>query len=559
MLEEQNIEQQTYTAVPASPAEAETLQREWLSRAKRNKANDVLQYARIHGEKLHDTNVRQIQKDIQAVLKDLNAVVPAGKFYHFGSHHRSDADPVYLALAPFLQTTGHARRRLDKIALEYVCDEAKLRARARVEVEPRRRKLLDQAKAERTAGLARLRQSKTNQLAGTPPLNRRKTPKARIVPIPLNSLNATARNYVQSVKAWAYQQAARRTTKDRVSDPPQPPIRYDPDTLLSFCQADTRSVTQIPDHLTLISLGQRADTAIANLAQTELERARQNATETAWSTAMALAEETRQFLTAPSGHEYLMEHATSQNRYDMEVLTDLAQRMNGTPELPEALALVLQGQAGNQARRQAVQDGETKRRDDEDDYEVTQLGLTRAERIDRRNSHGYQGPPLDWDFETIQQAWMESEAPGRMPRHWYREIPGFTTPGLAQAISEEQRLQQIYQAASDRYDLVVQQKRTKGTLSTRRKHARLALADLLQAIPNTDRAFRSAGVSKPPEPPYTLVDSSTTKKNDLAGQMPLPISGVNIIEKSGSKTHRRTPPSRKPAGPKPTDFMTPFI
>ena len=160
MLEEQNIEQQPYTAVPASPAEAEALQREWLSRARRNKATDVLQYARLHGEKLHDTNVRQIQRDIETVLKDLDAVVPPRKFYHFGSHHRSDADPVYLALAPFLQTTGKARRRLERIALEYVCDEAKLRERAKADAEPRRGKLLDQAKAERTAGLAALRQSK---------------------------------------------------------------------------------------------------------------------------------------------------------------------------------------------------------------------------------------------------------------------------------------------------------------------------------------------------------------------------------------------------------------
>ena len=559
MPEEQTTSEQPYIAAPANPATAETLQREWLSRAKRNKAPDILEYARRHGEKLHDVNLRHIQKDIETVLRNLDAEVAPKELYHFGSRHRSDADPVYLALAPFLQTTGRARRRLERIALEYVCDEAKLRARATAEPKPRREKLLQQAKAQRADGMQRLRQSKANQLAGTPPLNRRSPPKPRVIPIPLKTLNATAQDYVRSVKNWAYYQVAQRTTKQQGSNPPQPPIRYDPETLLSFCQADTKSITELPKLLTLISLSDQADTAIAEMAALELEQALQQATETGWRTAMALAEETRQSLTAPSGDQYLIENATSQNRYDVEILTELAQRMNGTPELPEVLSLVLLGTVGDQARQQAVQHGESQRRQDEEDYEVIQLGLTPAERADRRNSHGYDGPPLDWNFEDLQQAWQRSGTPGRMPRHWYRAVPGLTTENLALAITEEQRLQYIHQAASDRYDLGVQEKRTKGTLSTRRKAARLALAELLKAIPITDREFRSAGIPNPPEPAYTLADNAAPKQKQPAGQMPMPLAGVNIIEKSGSKTHRRSQPPRKSTGPKPTEFMTPFI
>ena len=543
-----------YNAPRASSTQAEQLQRNWLEKAKRNKAPDILEYARQQGERLHDEIIRKTARQLDPIIIKPDDPNPLKELYHFGAEHRSDSNPVWLALAGFIQTTGPHRSRLEHIAMEYLCDEHRLRQRAERETGTAKHDLLHQAQNERLKGINLLHKSRANQNSGIT-LHSRKMPHSNAaVPISLKRLNQLADRYHKDLQQWASQQASSKRRRKAVPAP-RPAIQFDQKTLLEYCRQSDPETKSLPQALRPLTLDTDSETRLQEEAHAALEKAQADLAQHTWDTAAQHAQDLQRILLGDFGPKHLphTDRDTSKH-YDRTVLEKLAHTLTGSKELPDHFELVLSGKAGKAARKATVEQGTANRRQEQTDLE-DQHNLSRAERVHRRSHLHYDGPPLDWNMATLQEIWLNEGTAGRMPRHWYKAIPKFTTPALADAIQREQSAEASHTSAVERLDEAHATKKTKGTLSTRRKAVRETLADLMAAIAETNVQFEKAGVRPPPDPAPHLAQPEEQKQPE-PGQMTLPIPQVVILEKRKPKRNKIQPP--RPTN-RPEDLMNPLL
>lgn len=551
------MEETPYTAVRASSERVEQIQRSLIEKAKRNNAPDVLEYARQQAEKMYDTVVRQMQREAQEILLNPDAETSLRERYHFGALHRTDAHTEWLVLAGFLHPYGPHRRRLESIALEYVCEEQRYLARARRETGKASHRLMERARQEREKGLAVLAQSRRNQLNGTVLHSRKPPARPKTAPIPVKRLRELADGYHHDLNNWANAQL-KATRKFNQAPPPQPPIQFDEDTLLHYCQAENPATKNLPQEFHILLNTPATAALLDQLADKAVQTARTENAQQAWDKALEQANNISLILTGWNGPDRLPEYDSDHNAlYDLAVLQNLAEILTGQPELPPVMTLLLDDPQGQEARSDAVQRGEKHRDDEEYDLEVIQHGLSDLERVERRASLHYVGPSLKWDFHTLQTVWRNQGTNGRMPRHWYKDIPRLTTPELAKAIQQEQAAQAAYQHNVDKHAEAVASKRTKGTLSTRRKLVRESLQAAKDAFAATDSVFQAIGIHNPPPPPADFVDPEQPPES---GQIPLALDQLVILEKAARwNTPRRRSVSNRPRQPKPQELMNRLI
>lgn len=550
-------EHQPYTAKRAPSEEAEKLQRQWLEKAKRVNAPDLLEYGRQQAERAHEASIKKIEISIDAILADPDAETEPRRTYHFRALNRSDADPAWLALAGFLQTTGPHRRNLENIALEYLCDEQKCLRRAARQAGQARTETLKTAEKERAKGITRLKRSKRNQLSGVTLLTRKRDDKPKNIPFPVKKLHHIAADFRKDLCAWAETQTERRRVDQGQTPHPIPPIQFDSDTLLGYCQQENPETTKIPEELKLLVLSPETDTLLERAAQEAVSEASHNLAQRSWDKAGETACFFHKSLHGAQGTELLDGiNAKTESHYDREILEKLAEDLHIPTGVPADFQIVLTGPEGDQARSHAAKSGVQHRRDEEEDLEANQQGLTPLQRVERRASYGFEGPPLHWDMRTLQSIWLREGDRGRMPRHWYHDIPGFTTPGLREALQSESRLIHARNRAQEKLQDAEASKRTKGTLSVRRKDVREASAALTEAIALTDAEFKKAGMPQSPEPSLSQPDKKG-KAEIPSGQLKMDFSNLIILEwKTKSPRGRKT---RIKPRQDPQDFMDHLI
>ena len=564
-----------YRAQPARPEEVEELQREWLSKAKRNKARDLLEYARIQGEKLHDSQLKTMEREIAQVLANPEAESELKARYHWGAMHRADASPVYAALKGFLVTSGPARERVEEIALEYLCEEKRYLERAAGESGERRDNIIGQAKREREKGILALEKSKANQLKGKTTVTRKPPGKTRWTPVTVRRLQRVAQDFRDSVTQWVREGA--QVDASEPTEAPEPQIRFDAETLMKFVQHDLKEAKAIPEELRVLLMGTEGDEIIATTTGEIIERERRAALERSWQNVKSTGETILWLLKGRQGGEQLARlkdaetavatgaadaieddlerHDTLRigRRYARANVERLSEQVKGHTKLKLKIRVTLEGQEGDEARLEAIAKGEEERRREETRIE-DEAGLTNAERVERRSSWTYEGPKLGWNLAQLQEAWRMAEGQGRMPREWYREAQDVATNELDQALIQEGRAVFELELCQERVRQSITANHTPGTKSTRRKEARAASEVLEQAIATTDAAFRNAGVTEPPariRPGVEQMEGG--EEQDVSKpQMALALTGVTVMEP-------RPRFSRRPTGRRQSRRVTPEI
>ena len=518
----------------------EALQREWLETARKNKAKDILAHARRTGEKLHDGNLKTLEKDLRLIKQpegpnESPRVQELRAKYKKGNIHHTQEDPVYTALKPFLTLTGAARERLEEIAREYLSLEKlyldQLPAQADQERQQGIRKLADMERAKADVEIAASRSNQTN-----PPAEERRTTQRvpRSQPFQLKTLEKTVALFKKrtwqtlrrkdsrchddvdnNVDEDVDEEAEQDSTQDDLSlwehDPGEPEIRFDENTLREICKQANKGDPEIPHDLEVLLIGPKGDSAIAQVVAeiTEQHEAQMRESQardiclSAWAAQNRIQNEAAYRIPPPRPEQL----------YDMATLTEAWSHSGWEGHMPEYMTYLLKGEEGTRLREESFTAARATLLQKTEEHERNTLRLTDVQRVERRLDTEYRGPTLDLTPEQLQEIWQRSGASGPMPRAWLTQSSAQDHLTLTDWIlKSEYPAMTSYRSAVTKHQQAIDRKANRATLRKREKDTLEGLQRLMNVHENIDREFGSRGIEPPPRPHHPDVPESEDER-----------------------------------------------
>ena len=530
----------TTTLQSSDAPTVEALQREWLEAARKTKAKDILAQARRTGEKLHDGNLKRLEKDLRLIKQpegpnESPRVQELRAKYKKGNIHHTQEDPVYTALKPFLTLTGAARERLEEIAREYLSLEKlyldQLPAQTDQERQQGIRKLADMERAKADMQIAASRSNQTNPPAEE---GRTTTRAPRSQPFQLKTLEKTvalfkkrtwqtlrrkdshchddAENDVdEDLDEEAEQDSIQDSTQNDLPlwehDPGEPEIRFDENSLREICKQANKGDPEIPQDLEVLLIGPKGDSAIAQVVAEITEQHEAQVRErqardiclAAWD-AWNRTQNQAAYRTRPPRPEQL---------YDMAALTEAWSHSGWEGHMPGYMTYLLKGEEGTRLREESFTAARATLLQKTEDHERNTLHLTDVQRVERRLDAEYRGPTLDLTPEQLQEIWQRSGATGPMPRAWLTQSSAQDHLTLTDWIlKSEYAAMTSYRSAVIKHQQAMDQKASRATLRKREKDTLEELQRLMNVHENIDREFGSRGIEPPPKPHHPDVPES---------------------------------------------------
>ena len=578
--------------------EVETLQRTWLQNAVNKKAQDILGHARKAGEKLHDENLKRLERDFKRLRQHQDGNAPEDlaelrNRYNAKTLHHSESEPVYAALKPFLSTTGTARQRLEDIAREYLCMEPQYLELARQHPEKAEHFRELAAQERQRADLAI---SKSNDNQALPTAERPKSPRAsKNQRFPLKTLEKAVETFRDRTSRrihlrdrvqddpddYDYQDDEEylthqededdnnddnpsaaydgtmtthrkngpRTVPPPLHDPGEPDIRLDEDTLRQICkQANTEE--EIPRNLQVLLIGPKGDAAIAleiqeieeKAAQANREYRAQQICKAAWEIQNSIKREA-QHRVPPDPPETL---------HDITTLTAAWSDSQWEGDMPEYMTYLMDGDEGQRIRKEAFAAARTELLQTEERHEKDILHLTDHQRVESRLPPDYRAGPLDLTTEKLENIWKREGTGGPMPRAWLTQsIDLVWHPVLDWMLKNEHSCVELHQQAVTKYRETIDQGGTKQAITKREKESLDTLQNLMEIHHKVEEQFRELGTQPPPRPSHPEMPEKPVPKDqaklalvlDSPGNDPIPPSyrSTGSASKKPANKPERTP------------------
>lgn len=576
--------------------EVETLQRTWLQEAVNKKAKDILAHARKTGEKLHDENLRRLERDFKRIRQHQDDSTPENlaelrNRYNANTLHHSESDPVYAALKPFLSTTGTARQRLEDIAREHLCMEPQYLELARQHPDKAEHYSELAAQERQRADMAI---SKSNDNQALPASEKPNSPRAlknqRFSLKTLEKVVDTFRdrtwnrlhlrdhtqdnpgdhdcqddeehlthqededednnnedkdNDNEDNPSAAYdgtmtthRKNGPRTVPPPFHDPGEPDIRLDEDTLRQICkQANTEE--EIPGNLQVLLIGPKGDQAIALEIQKIEEQAEQANREHRAKQICKKAWEAWNSIKREAQHRVPPD--TPDTLHDIITLTAAWSDSQWEGDMPEYMTYLMDGDEGQRIRKEAFAAARMEILQTQEHYEKDTLHLTDHQRVERRLDPDYGAGPLDLTTDQLEGIWEREGTGGPMPRAWLTQSTDLVWhSALDWILKKEHSWAELHQQAVTNYQETIDQGAAKQTITKRERETFELLQNLMDIHNKVEEQFRDLGIEPPPRPPHPAMP----EKPDSKDQAKLAL----VLNAPGNDP---TPASHRDAGPRP--------